>query len=323
MSTNPSIHGSTGWTCRHQLVSRSSFDDGHEQRTQDGELRYLILPDTTLGALTEQIAIDPRRSVVVPADVDDHPVVRDGIRGMLDGDPRLTVVGEAAGGDEAVTTVGELDPDLVLMDLRMPAGDGLSAIRTLRKRSSSRPRILVLTTYDTDRDIHAAVDAGADGYLLKATPKAELIDAVLRAGAGESVLSPSAVQSLVTRGRAKQLTARETEVLEAIVHGGTNREVARSLLVSEATVKTHLLRIHLKLGVRDRAAAVRVAFERGLLGWGRSPPAPGSTPCGPTQLQLSRGTGPVPSRAVPVRRSGGRPLSRWRSTGWRSDRSPG
>lgn len=198
--------------------------------------------------------------------VDDHPVVRDGIRGMLDGDPRITVIGEAAGGDEAVTTVGELDPDLVLMDLRMPAGDGLSAIRTLRKRSSSRPRILVLTTYDTDRDIHAAVDAGADGYLLKATPKAELIDAVLRAGAGESVLSPSAVQSLVTRGRTEQLTARETEVLEAIAHGGTNREVARSLLVSEATVKTHLLRIYPKLGVRDRAAAVRVAFERGLLG---------------------------------------------------------
>lgn len=198
--------------------------------------------------------------------VDDHPVVRDGIRGMLAGDARITVVAEAAGGDEAVTTVLELDPDLVLMDLRMPAGDGLSAIRRIRSGARYRPRILVLTTYDPDRDIHAAVDAGADGYLLKATPKAELIDAVLRAAAGESVLSPSAAQSLVTRGRTEQLTARETEVLAAIARGGTNREVARSLLVSEATVKTHLLRIYPKLGVRDRAAAVRVAYERGVLG---------------------------------------------------------
>lgn len=159
-----------------------------------------------------------------------------------------------------------LDPDLVLMDLRMPGGDGVSAIRALRQLSPDRPRILVLTTYDTDRDIHTAIDAGADGYLLKASSRAELVDAVLQASAGRSVLSQSAVQSLMDRDRGRQLTDREIEVLRAIAGGGTNREVAKDLLVSEATVKTHLMRLYPKLGVRDRAAAVRVAYERGLLG---------------------------------------------------------
>jgi DNA-binding NarL/FixJ family response regulator len=199
---------------------------------------------------------------------DDHPVVRDGIRGMLERDERIEVVGEAGGGAEAVVLVGQLDPDLVLMDLRMPDGDGVSAITELRRRDVRRPRILVLTTYDTDHDIHAAIDAGADGYLLKATPRAELVDAVVKAAAGQSVLAPTAASSLVRRGRDDALTDRELQVLAAIARGGTNREVARDLLVSEATVKTHLLHLYPKLGVRDRAAAVRVAFERGLLGSG-------------------------------------------------------
>ena len=124
----------------------------------------------------------------------------------------------------------------------------------------------MLTTYDTDRDIHAAIDAGADGYLLKATPRTELIDAVLRAAAGQSVLAPVAARSLVDRTREEHLTDREIEVLAAIARGGTNREVAAELLVSEATVKTHLLRLYGKLGVKDRAAAVRVAFQKGLIG---------------------------------------------------------
>lgn len=197
--------------------------------------------------------------------VDDHPVVRDGIRGMLERDETMTVVGEAANGREAVALVRATGPDVVLMDLRMPGGDGVSAIRELRAIDPGRPRILVLTTYDTDRDIHTAIDAGADGYLLKATPRAELIDAVQRAASGQSVLAPAAARSLMARGRAEPLTERELQVLAAIARGGTNREVARQLLVSEATVKTHLLHLYPKLGVRDRAAAVRVAFERGLL----------------------------------------------------------
>ena len=196
---------------------------------------------------------------------DDHPVVRDGIRGMLERDPRMAVVGEAGDGREAVALVRATNPDLVLMDLRMPGGDGVSAIRELRATDSTRPRILVLTTYDTDRDIHAAIDAGADGYLLKATSRTELVDAVVRAAAGQSVLAASAARSLVERNRTATLTERELQVLAAIARGGTNQEVARELLVSEATVKTHLLHVYPKLGVRDRAAAVRVAFQRGLL----------------------------------------------------------
>ena len=205
---------------------------------------------------------DPAIRIVV---ADDHPVVRDGIRGMLERDPRMAVVGEAGDGREAVALVRATNPDLVLMDLRMPGGDGVSAIRELRATDSTRPRILVLTTYDTDRDIHAAIDAGADGYLLKATPRTELVDAVVRAAAGQSVLAPSAARSLVERNRTATLTERELQVLAAIARGGTNQEVARELLVSEATVKTHLLHVYPKLGVRDRAAAVRVAFQRGLL----------------------------------------------------------
>ena len=197
--------------------------------------------------------------------VDDHPVVRDGIKGMLDADERFCVVGEAADGAEALAQVRHLDPDLVLLDLRMPGLDGVGAIRALRAESAIRPRILVLTTYDTDRDIHAAIDAGADGYLLKDMTRAELADAVARAAAGQKVLTPSAVQSLMDRNRTEQLTEREVEVLRALADGGTNREVARRLLVSEATVKTHLIRLYAKLGVRDRAAAVRVAFERGVI----------------------------------------------------------
>ncbi|GAB32545.1 response regulator [Gordonia otitidis] len=201
-------------------------------------------------------------SIVV---VDDHPVVRDGIRGMLEREPDMAVVGEASSGDEALARIAAATPDVVLMDLRMPGSDGVDAIRALRAADTQWPRILVLTTYDTDTDIHAAVDAGADGYLLKATPRDDLIAAVRRAAAGQSVLDPKVAGSLMGRNRADTLTAREREVLRAIAGGGTNRQVAAELMISEATVKTHLLRLYPKLGVTDRAAAVRVAFERGLI----------------------------------------------------------
>ncbi|MGC4933297.1 response regulator [Gordonia sp. DT30] len=197
--------------------------------------------------------------------VDDHPVVRDGIRGMLEREPGMSVVGEAADGAQALTEIARLRPDVVLMDLRMPGTDGVTAIRRLRAQDPDRPRILVLTTYDTDTDIHAAVDAGADGYLLKATPRADLIGAVRSAAAGRHVLDPTAAASLMSRNRFDTLTDRECEVLRAVARGGTNRQVAAELMISEATVKTHLLRLYPKLGVKDRAAAVRVAFERGLI----------------------------------------------------------
>lgn len=197
---------------------------------------------------------------------DDHPLVRDGIVAILTRETDLEVVAQAASGPEAVAMVAHHDPDVVLMDLRMPGGDGVDAIRTLRAGSGTRARILVLTTYDTDHDIRAALAAGADGYLLKDTPRADLIRAVRDLAAGRPALSSAALASLTGRGaREVPLTAREADVVRELAAGGTNREAAARLHVSETTFKTHLSRVYEKLGVSDRAAAVRVAFERGLI----------------------------------------------------------
>lgn len=205
-------------------------------------------------------ASHPLRIVVV----DDHPLVRDGLISIFTREPDLDVVGEAASGPEAVVVVRRTAPDVVVMDLRMPGGDGIPAIRELTA-ADPHPRILVLTTYDTDRDILAAVGAGADGYLLKDAPRADLVRAVRDVAAGRPVLVPQALQALSGRRTDESLTARELEVLRVVAAGGTNRTAADALMVSEATVKTHLAHAYAKLGVSDRAAAVRVAFERGLL----------------------------------------------------------
>ena len=197
---------------------------------------------------------------------DDHPLVRDGIVAILEREGDLQVVAQAASGPEAVAMSGKHDPDVVLMDLRMPGGDGVDAIRRLRAGAGDRPRILVLTTYDTDHDIRAALNAGADGYLLKDTPRAELVRAVRDLAAGRPVLSPLALAALTGRGSDPvALTAREADVVRELAAGGTNREAAGRLHVSETTFKTHLSRVYEKLGVSDRAAAVRVAYERGLI----------------------------------------------------------
>jgi DNA-binding NarL/FixJ family response regulator len=199
--------------------------------------------------------------------VDDHPVVREGLRGMLEADPGITVVGEAASGDEAVVRAGELRPDVILMDLRMPNGDGVSATsRILANRPESR--VIVLTTYETDQDIVRAVEAGAAGYLLKDTSRADLLAAIVSAARGETVLSPSVATRLVTRMRApatESLSPREAEVLSLVARGLTNGEIGKALFISETTVKTHLLRVFGKLGVSDRTAAVTTALDRGLL----------------------------------------------------------
>ena len=204
--------------------------------------------------------------------VDDHPVVRAGLVGMLDTEDDLEVVGEAGDGDEALARVGVLGPDVVLMDLRMPRTDGAAATaRIVAAHPASR--VLVLTTYDTDGDIVRAVEAGATGYLLKDTPRAQLVEAVRAAARGETVLAPSVAGRLLTRMRtpaAETLTPRETEVLAGVARGLTNAEIGRELFIGEATVKTHLLRVFAKLGVDDRTRAVLVAVERGLL------PAPGA-----------------------------------------------
>ena len=200
--------------------------------------------------------------------VDDHPVVRDGLRGIFTGDERFEVVGEAANGAEAVTLAEARRPDVVLMDLRMPDVDGVTAIAELARRGVPA-RILVLTTYDTDSDVLPAIEAGATGYLLKDAPREELFRAVEAAARGQAVLSPAVATRLMGQMRAPAsdvLSQREIEVLGLISRGSTNREAAERLFISEATVKTHLVHVYAKLGVKDRAAAVAVAFERGLLG---------------------------------------------------------
>ena len=199
--------------------------------------------------------------------VDDHPVVRVGLRGMLEMSDDLHVVGEAASGDEALTLTATLRPDVVLMDLRMPGIDGAEATERIAAHFPG-VRVLVLTTYDTDEDILRAIEAGAAGYLLKDTPLAQLVAAIHAAARGESVLAPPVAARLADRRRTppvEQLTPREVEVLGLVAQGLSNAKIGRALFISEATVKTHLLRAFVKLGVNDRTAAVTAALSRGAL----------------------------------------------------------
>jgi DNA-binding NarL/FixJ family response regulator len=198
---------------------------------------------------------------------DDHPVVRDGLSGMFAADPGFEVLGEAADGAQALRLAQALRPDVILMDLRMPGMDGVTAIGELT-RLGIPARVLVLTTYDTDSYVLPAIEAGATGYLLKDAPRDELLRAVRAAAHGEAVLAPSVAARLMSRFRAPAagpLSQRELTVLELVAAGSTNRDAAAKLFISEATVKSHLLNIYGKLGVSDRASAVAEAFKRGLL----------------------------------------------------------
>ena len=201
--------------------------------------------------------------------VDDHPVVRTGVRGMLAAEPDIDVVGEAGSGVDAVTMAARLRPDVVLMDLRMPELDGVAATgRILVDRPQTR--VVVLTTYETDADILRAVEAGAAGYLLKDASPAELSRAIRAAARGETVLAPPVAARLVRSVRQPAprtpLSAREIEVLRLVGRGLTNAEIGKELYIGEATVKTHLLRAFTKLGVSDRTAAVTTALASGVLG---------------------------------------------------------
>lgn len=198
---------------------------------------------------------------------DDHPVVRSGIVGLLEAEADIEVVGQAADGRQAIAAAVRHDPTVVLMDLRMPDVDGVAATKAIRERCPG-VAVVVLTTFDTDEAIVRAVDAGASGYLLKDAPTDELVDAVRRAAAGETVLAAPISKRLVERMRTTSvdaLTPREIEVLREVARGNTNAEVAELLHISEATVKTHLLHIYGKLAVSDRAAAVAKAYETGVL----------------------------------------------------------
>lgn len=199
---------------------------------------------------------------------DDHVVVRAGLRALLGSAPGIEVVGEAGSGEEAVALAARLRPGLVLMDLQLGAGiDGVEATRRLVALPSG-PYVLVLTTYDTDADITRAVEAGATGYLLKAERPEELFAAIHAAAAGRSVLSAPVASRVMARMRSPlpDLTPRERDILAQLSQGLGNREIARALFISEATVKTHLGRIYQKLDVDTRAGAVARAKERRLLG---------------------------------------------------------
>lgn len=198
---------------------------------------------------------------------DDHPVVREGLAGMLAGQPDFDVIGQVENGAMAVAQASNLQPDVVLMDLRMPGIDGVTATQEIKKHQPE-VNVLVLTTYDSDADIVRSIEAGATGYLLKDAPRDELFRAIRAAAYGQSALSPTIAARLMNRMREpeqEQLSGREIEVLQQVAKGASNKEIGRTLHISTATVKTHLIHIFNKLGVNDRTAAVTVALERDIL----------------------------------------------------------
>lgn len=199
--------------------------------------------------------------------VDDHAIVRTGIAGMLADAPGMAVVGQAADGASALDGIREHDPDVVLMDLRMPRLDGPSAIARMRTSGDNRA-VLVITTYDTDADILRAIEAGANGYLLKDASRDELVQAIETVSRGESWLTPSVATRLMGQMRkpaGEALSEREREVIRLVAKGFSNKEIATEMHISQATVKTHLIHIFRKLDVNDRTAAVTVALERGII----------------------------------------------------------
>lgn len=199
--------------------------------------------------------------------VDDHPVVRSGLQGMLSSQPDFEVAGEAQDGSEGVALVGKLRPDVVLMDLRMPEMDGVAAIDRI-KTEHPETQVLVLTTYESDADILRAIEKGASGYLLKDAPREDLYAAIRAVSQGKSPLAPAVAARLMGRLRGsadKALSNREIEVLELVARGTSNKQIGKELWISETTVKTHMLHVFEKLGVTDRTAAVTVALKRGII----------------------------------------------------------
>jgi DNA-binding NarL/FixJ family response regulator len=211
---------------------------------------------------------------------DDQAMVREGFGALLAAQPDVLVVGDAADGEAAVAAARRLDPDVVLMDVRMPVLDGLEATRRLLDGRTGGPRVLILTTFDLDDYVYEALRAGASGFLLKDAPAADLVHAVRVVASGEALLAPSVTRRLIAEFAARPhadrprptalhaLTTRETEVLRLIARGRSNQEIAADLVVAEQTVKTHIGRILAKLGLRDRAQAVVFAYESGLVAVG-------------------------------------------------------
>ncbi|WP_328976272.1 response regulator transcription factor [Streptomyces canus] len=224
------------------------------------------MADPTDRAAADETAVAEQDRIRVIV-VDDHTVMRAGVVALLADEPTVAIVGEAGNGREAVELVEALAPDLALIDLRMPVLDGVAATAEI-VAGKAPTRVLILTTYDTDVEIERAVEAGAIGYLLKDTTREQLVDAIGAAARGETVLAPKVAERLVARIRRPapvSLTSRELDVLNAVADGLSNADIGKRLVIGEATVKTHLLRVFAKLDVSDRTHAVVVALERGLL----------------------------------------------------------
>jgi len=207
---------------------------------------------------------------------DDQDLVREGLRMLLEAEPGITVAGEAADGSEAITATRRLDPDVVLMDVRMPGMDGIEAAAHL-VRAGSRAKILMLTTFDLDEYVYRAMRAGASGYLLKDASRDQLASAVRTVSAGQALLAPSITRRLIedfcrspspdsaAAQAAKQLSPRELEVVRLVAKGLSNAEIAGRLYLSDATVKSHVARILAKLALRDRVQIVVLAYETGIV----------------------------------------------------------
>lgn len=200
--------------------------------------------------------------------VDDHPVVRAGLRFMLESRPGITVLADTGSGEEATSLARECDPDVVLCDLRLGSGwDGVEVTRHLRADHPDRPHVVILTTFDQDADIIRAVEAGASGYLLKDAAPGDIVEAIAAAHRGDTVLSSTMTARYVEalRARSVSLSTREQQVLALVAQGRTNRSIALELFVSEATVKTHVNHILTKLGAENRTAAVAAARAADML----------------------------------------------------------
>ena len=196
--------------------------------------------------------------------VDDHPLMRVGVAAIINARPNMTVVAQTGSGEEAVTLFHEHRPDITLMDLRLPKMSGVDAILAIRARYP-KSRFVVLTTYEGDEDIHRAFDAGAQGYVIKGMPYQTLIDALLRVHSGGRFLPPPVVRALESRMPDSELSPREQEVLQLLVNGKSNKEIAGELGITNATVKCHVSTILMRLNVSDRTQAVVAALQRGLV----------------------------------------------------------
>jgi DNA-binding NarL/FixJ family response regulator len=211
---------------------------------------------------------------------DDQSMVRAGFRMILESEPDIEVVGEAATGEQAAAATRRLQPDVVLMDIQMPGGDGLQATRRITESPELVSRVVILTTFERDDYVFEALHAGASGFLLKNAPPEQLVDAVRVVAAGDALLAPSVTRRIIeqfarrpveadVRARMESLTQREREVLVMLARGKSNSELASELFVTEGTVKTHVSSLLAKLGLRDRVQAVVLAYESGLVAPGR------------------------------------------------------